>query len=205
MGINIICRSLLFRNGIFLKHPCNSISFESYKGGVCCCCNLSIVPTENLTSKLQFSTVHGGTVPYTHCAKRTRFDKITNAYRRFFSSETSPPSNKLPPLMNFPQIIWPSIIKSIRNFILTTFIVKPYLDREFNFPDFVVGSKKAVEVSKCIVNTLWEINYNITGSIVKDRRGRYKIIRWSCNKRRCPVCSKSCFFNEFITKRTNSC
>lgn len=48
--------------------------------------------------------------------------------------------------MNFPQIIWPSLIKSIRNFILTTFIIKPYMDREFNLPDFVLGSKKAVEV-----------------------------------------------------------
>lgn len=49
--------------------------------------------------------------------------------------------------MEFPQVVWPSIIKSIRNVILTTFIIKPYLDREFNVPDFVKGSKKAVEVS----------------------------------------------------------
>lgn len=150
MGINIICRSLLFRNRLFLKHVCNNISFESYKVGVCCCCNLSIASTETITSKLQFSTV-----PCTNSPNHNRFDKITNAYRRFFSSESNPPSNKLPPLMNFPQIIWPSVIKSIRNFILTTFIVKPYLDRDFNFPDFVVGSKKAVEVSRQIRCISW--------------------------------------------------
>lgn len=77
---------------------------------------------------------------------KTTSSKIAEACRRFLSSESGPPSNKLPPLMHFPQIIWPSIIKSIRNFILTTFIIKPYMDREFSLPDFVTGSKKAVEV-----------------------------------------------------------
>lgn len=65
---------------------------------------------------------------------------------RFFSEESGPPSNKLPQLMpDFPKLIWPSFIKSIRNFILATFIIKPYLDKEFTLPDFVTGSKKAVE------------------------------------------------------------
>lgn len=48
---------------------------------------------------------------------------------------------------DFPKIVWPSFIKSIRNFILATFIIKPYLDKEFTLLDFVKGSKKAVEVS----------------------------------------------------------
>jgi hypothetical protein len=65
---------------------------------------------------------------------------------RYFSSDGGPPSNKLPPLMDFPKITWPSLMKSIRNFILATFIIKPYFDRDFNLPDFVAGSKKAVEV-----------------------------------------------------------
>lgn len=57
-------------------------------------------------------------------------------------------SNKLPQLMpDFPKIVWPSLIKSIRNFILATFIIKPYLDKEFTLPDFIIGSKKAVEAS----------------------------------------------------------
>lgn len=146
MAINIVCKSLLFRNGLFLKHVCNNISLESYKVGVCCC-NLSTTATENInvTSKLQFNNASASCM---NSWKHSRLDKITNACRRFFSSDGNTSSNKLPPLMNFPQIIWPSIVKSIRNFILTTFIVKPYLDRDFNFPDFVVGSKKAVEVRK---------------------------------------------------------
>ncbi|KAJ8935399.1 hypothetical protein NQ314_012817 [Rhamnusium bicolor] len=47
---------------------------------------------------------------------------------------------------NFPKVVWPSLIKSFRNFILATFVIKPYFDREFNLPDFIAGSKKAVEV-----------------------------------------------------------
>lgn len=61
-------------------------------------------------------------------------------------NENKPPSNKLPELMEFPKIVWPSMFKSMRSFFLTTFIIKPYLDSEFNLPDFVEGSQKAVEV-----------------------------------------------------------
>lgn len=88
------------------------------------------------------------TVPYITSKRKQQFQQnsLFDVCRRLVSSESGPPSNKLPPLMNFPQIIWPSLIKSIRNFILTTFIIKPYMDREFNLPDFVYGSKKAVEV-----------------------------------------------------------
>lgn len=85
---------------------------------------------------------------------------------RWFSEEKSgPPSNKLPQLMsNFPKIVWPSLFKSIRNFILATFIIKPYLDREFNLPDFVAGSKKAVEVGS---NSISEINSNYSMAVYK--------------------------------------
>lgn len=79
------------------------------------------------------------------------------AQKRWFSEEKSgPPSNKLPQLMpDFPKIVWPSLLKSLRNFILATFIIKPYLDREFNLPDFVAGSKKAVEVGINITKTMF--------------------------------------------------
>ena len=68
--------------------------------------------------------------------------------RRAYSDD-SPANNKLPPLMNFPEIVWPSLIKSIRNFVLATFIIKPYFDRDFNLSDFVAGAKQALEVSYC--------------------------------------------------------
>lgn len=83
----------------------------------------------------------------TFCINKNRYD-IPSAQIRYLSEKSGPPSNKLPQLMpDFPKIIWPSLIKSIRNFILATFIIKPYLDREFTLPDFVMGSKKAVEAN----------------------------------------------------------
>ena len=48
----------------------------------------------------------------------------------------------LPKLMEFPEVTWPSFFKSIRNWILSQFIIMRYFDNEFNLPDFVVGSKK---------------------------------------------------------------
>lgn len=78
----------------------------------------------------------------------TRRSNYNFIQKQWYSEDISgPPSNKLPPLMpDFPKIVWPSLLKSIRNFILATFIIKPYFDKEFNLPDFVAGSKKAVEV-----------------------------------------------------------
>lgn len=82
--------------------------------------------------------------------KNTLFkNKITvnNISKRGYCNTEGPPVRRLPPLMKFPEIVWPSLFKSLRNFILTHFIIKPYFDREFNLPDFVSGTKKAVEVS----------------------------------------------------------
>uniref|UniRef100_A0A1B6HW95 Uncharacterized protein n=1 Tax=Homalodisca liturata TaxID=320908 RepID=A0A1B6HW95_9HEMI len=57
-------------------------------------------------------------------------------------------SNKeqdLPKIMNLPQVVWPSVFKTVRNWILSNFIIMRYFDHEFNLPDFVAGSKQAVE------------------------------------------------------------
>lgn len=48
----------------------------------------------------------------------------------------------LPKLMEFPINTWPSIIKSVRNWIFANFIIMRYFDSDFNLPDFVNGSKK---------------------------------------------------------------
>lgn len=66
---------------------------------------------------------------------------------RFYCQESGPPACKLPPLMDFPAVVWPSVFKSLKNLIFTTLIIKPYMDAEFSLADFVQGSKKAVEVS----------------------------------------------------------
>ncbi|EAT41135.1 AAEL007196-PA [Aedes aegypti] len=52
----------------------------------------------------------------------------------------------LPKLMDFPEIIWPSIMKSIKNWIMVHFIIRPYFDREFSLPEFVQGAKQALQV-----------------------------------------------------------
>lgn len=48
--------------------------------------------------------------------------------------------------MEFPKVIWPSLLKSIKNWILVNFIIRPYFDQEFQMPDFVNGTKHALQV-----------------------------------------------------------
>ncbi|XP_013117520.1 m-AAA protease-interacting protein 1, mitochondrial [Stomoxys calcitrans] len=52
----------------------------------------------------------------------------------------------LPRLMDFPEIMWPSLLNSMKNWIMVHFIIRPYMDREFNIRDFAVGAKKAMQV-----------------------------------------------------------
>ncbi|KAM7344776.1 m-AAA protease-interacting protein 1, mitochondrial isoform 2-T2 [Cochliomyia hominivorax] len=52
----------------------------------------------------------------------------------------------LPRLMNFPEIMWPSMLNSIKNWIMVQFIIRPYMDREFNIREFCLGAKKAMQV-----------------------------------------------------------
>ncbi|KAK4883955.1 hypothetical protein RN001_000226 [Aquatica leii] len=97
-------------------------------------CNLRTITPFGLTTQRQYATKTKSTATALEISKRC------------LSSNAGSQRKKLPPLMNFPEIIWPSLVKSIRNFILSTFIIKPYMDRDFNIPEFVKGSKKAVEV-----------------------------------------------------------
>lgn len=100
--------------------------------------------------------------------------KMFQMHSRYLSEDSGPPSNKLPSLMpDFPKIVWPSLIKSIRNFILATFIIKPYLDKEFTLPSFIIGSKKAVEASFIYPFTPVLISFFITGCFQKTSRRRY--------------------------------
>lgn len=49
---------------------------------------------------------------------------------------------QLPKLMDFPQVVWPSVFKSMRNWILSNFIIMRYFDSEFSLPEFVEASKQ---------------------------------------------------------------
>ncbi|CAG9792392.1 unnamed protein product [Diatraea saccharalis] len=55
-------------------------------------------------------------------------------------------SKKLPPLMEFPPIVWPSFIKFIKNWMFSNFIIRPYLEPEFSLAEFIEASKHAVQV-----------------------------------------------------------
>ncbi|XP_071439543.1 m-AAA protease-interacting protein 1, mitochondrial isoform X2 [Hetaerina americana] len=82
--------------------------------------------------------------------------------------------------MNFPQIIWPSFFKSLKNWILCTTIITPYFDREFNLPDFISGSKQAVEVvSNAISKGDWEMlqEYVVEGAIseIKNSASKFSV------------------------------
>lgn len=53
---------------------------------------------------------------------------------------------KLPQLMEFPPVVWPSFLKFIKNWIFANFIIRPYFENEFDLKEFVEASKHAVEV-----------------------------------------------------------
>jgi hypothetical protein len=63
-----------------------------------------------------------------------------------FRSYSSQKEHEVPKIMEFPQVIWPSVFKSIRNWILSNFIIMRYFDSDFNLPDFVNGSKQVREI-----------------------------------------------------------
>lgn len=136
--INLFSRKISVNNGLIVKRMwCNIDGNYSKNYAVCSC--PAVMTYNNITSN-----------------NRNKLSKIDylkkhDSNKRFLSSNSGPPSTKLPPLMNFPEIMWPSVIKSIRNFILSTFIIKPYFDKDFNLPDFVRGSKQALEVDNIVL------------------------------------------------------
>ncbi|XP_071439535.1 m-AAA protease-interacting protein 1, mitochondrial isoform X1 [Hetaerina americana] len=117
--------------------------------------------------------------PITSIANNIRGPKFRQPFR-IFSSGDGPKPKGLPPLMNFPQIIWPSFFKSLKNWILCTTIITPYFDREFNLPDFISGSKQAVEVvSNAISKGDWEMlqEYVVEGAIseIKNSASKFSV------------------------------
>lgn len=143
---------VLFKNRTITQR-CNGKSPESistyYLGSIIGNSSLNI--TSNTTSLLLSSL---STSYHQYNSNTKRYYSIDNK-KPESSRSSSNDDNKtehsrkrsLPQLMEFPEIVWPSIIKSIKNWILITFIIRPYFDREFNLPDFVTGTKHALQVS----------------------------------------------------------
>ncbi|KAH8283585.1 hypothetical protein KR018_008300 [Drosophila ironensis] len=55
--------------------------------------------------------------------------------------------NRLPRLMDFPEIIWPSALNTLKNWITIQFIIRPYFDSEFQLKDFIFGAKQALQAT----------------------------------------------------------
>lgn len=55
-------------------------------------------------------------------------------------------ARKLPQLMEFPPIVWPSLLKFIKNWMFANFIIRPYFEQEFSLNEFIEASKHAVQV-----------------------------------------------------------
>ncbi|XP_055373475.1 uncharacterized protein LOC129606883 isoform X2 [Condylostylus longicornis] len=72
-------------------------------------------------------------------------------------------SRKLPTLMQFPEIVWPSFLKSIKNWIMINFVIRPYFDREFELADFITGTQQALQV---VSNALSDGDFNSLEDIV---------------------------------------
>lgn len=99
--------------------------------------NTSLTKQTILHRKFYPADVHHGLLP-------------VDAYRKYSTNPTNDEnrqSDKLPTLMDFPKIVWPSLLKTIKNWILVNFIIRPYFDQEFNMPNFVNGTKHALQVS----------------------------------------------------------
>ncbi|KAF5280401.1 hypothetical protein FQR65_LT03210 [Abscondita terminalis] len=165
----------------YISALCNSTKFHWYSFKIIFCKTILTAKQEHsLKKRLCLSILHQNvqltamdwfeldyifiyTSQRQHSTKPKRTTNVLEVCRRVLSSDAGSHRKKLPPLMNFPEIIWPSLIKSMYNFILSTFIIKPYMDRDFNIPDFVKGSKKAVEV---VSNKLSEGNLKALKGLV---------------------------------------
>ncbi|XP_063834127.1 uncharacterized protein LOC135083322 [Ostrinia nubilalis] len=75
-------------------------------------------------------------------------------------------ARKLPPLMEFPPIVWPSFIKFVKNWMFSNFIIRPYFDQEFSLHEFIEASKHAVQVvSDALTNSDFK---SLEGLVDKD-------------------------------------
>ncbi|XP_041971432.1 uncharacterized protein LOC121727589 [Aricia agestis] len=69
----------------------------------------------------------------------------TVVYSRNYCDNRSD-QRRLPQLMEFPPVVWPSVLKFIKNWMYVNFIIRPYFEQEFSLNSFIEASKHAVEV-----------------------------------------------------------
>jgi hypothetical protein len=79
--------------------------------------------------------------------------------------------DRLPPLSDLPHILWPSFFKTIRNFILSTFIIRPYLDQEFYASEFMRGAKQVRAYGPSVISLC--SSFNVFGISCFNRRSDF--------------------------------
>lgn len=72
--------------------------------------------------------------------------KPTSCFVRMSSQNANQGSDKHPPLMEFPELVWPNVPNTMRNWIMRNMIIRPYFDQEFDINDFTLGSKQVCVV-----------------------------------------------------------
>ncbi|KAH9635278.1 hypothetical protein HF086_001934 [Spodoptera exigua] len=86
--------------------------------------------------------------------------------RNYCQERLETETRKLPQLMEFPPVVWPSFIKFIKNWMFANFIIRPYFDQEFSLNEFIEGSKHAVQVvSECLQKSDFK---SLEGLVDKD-------------------------------------
>lgn len=101
------------------------------------------------------------------------FCKTSSDTNRKYSQGSDGDGSKPPPssnLMDFPLIVWPSTLMTLRNFFFATFIIKPYYDNEFSLASFREGAKQAlVNVSEDLANgDLRKLSDRVTPECVQE-------------------------------------
>jgi hypothetical protein len=116
---------------------------------------------------------------------QTRNSNITGI-SRWYSDDRGPSREKLPSLMDFPEIVWPSIINSLRNWILANLIIRPYFDQEFGLPDFVLGSKQVCIPNNAVFCIVISFNYRLMLQISPHTQTSLKFCSSECIDLCCP-------------------
>lgn len=79
---------------------------------------------------------------------------MSNRYSRNYSNSSGNDDNdyvQIPQLMQFPPIVNPKLINSIRNHFLSRTLIRPYFDKEFSLREFNAGAKyAALHISQCL-------------------------------------------------------
>ncbi|XP_030030286.2 m-AAA protease-interacting protein 1, mitochondrial-like [Manduca sexta] len=112
-------------------------------------------------------------------------------------SDNPTESRRLPQLMEFPPVVWPSFIKFVKNWMFSNFIIRPYFDQEFSLGEFIEASKHAVQV---VSDALQQSDFKaLEGLVEKDAIAALKtaVSKLSVSQRQLLAIDKEDIFYAF--------